>query len=93
MNRKLPKTDIDPRVKALPPDGQREYLRWCETFQRLFNSYLTAVEELKKTRKLDPTHAVLYDWKIESMLREASERMEEWEGHRLRILDKWLPED
>ena len=87
-----PDTDIDPRLEKLPREGKFEYLRWCETFQRLTMGYMRNAEELNAIRHLDPAHAALYDRKIEALLGKASETMEEWQGHRARILSKWLPE-
>lgn len=88
MNR--PQADIDPRLDSLPTEGKAEYLRWSETYHRLISSYLAGVEKLKEIRKLDPAHAALYDWKAETLQRQAAEAMDEWQGHRSRILGKWL---
>ena len=82
---------IDPRLDELPTEWKVEFLRWSETFHRLTSSYLARVELLKEIKALDPAHAAIYDREIESLLGKASETMEEWQGHRDRILEKWLP--
>lgn len=81
--------DIDPEVLALPDEGKREYLRWGGTFNRLTMTCLASVDKLKEIIRLDPGRSTLYEWKINELLREASETMEEWQEHRRRILDKW----
>lgn len=81
---------IDPRLDELPAEGKSEYLRWSETFHRLTTSYLARVEILKEIMALDPAHAAIYEREIESLQKKASATMEEWQGHRGRILAKWL---
>ncbi len=81
---------IGPRLDALPDEGKREYLLWSEIFHRLMTLYVENAEKLKEIRELDPAHAAIYDRKIEPLMGKAYETMEEWQGHRSRILDKWL---
>ena len=83
-------TGIAPRLDELPAEGKAEYLRWSETVHRLTISYLDRVGLLKEIMALDPAHAAIYEREIESLQKKASATMEQWQGHRGRILAKWL---